>query len=635
MSKETAYRNIKCILFKEKKDMIFSLPKKTTKIFILCIFLFSLNIFLLSGTAQYIWNDIDRIIAVGDIHGDYDNFVKILKSAGLVDDSHKWKGGKTHLVQTGDILDRGDHAKEVLDLIMRLQKEAEEAGGKVHVLLGNHEEMNITGIVFRQPEYVSPKQFASFLPDDFRKKKEDEFRAQLQNLSEIEANSDTSLMDSYLTTKWKETMKDEEVQRLYVNTFNDYYGRWYIEQNSVIKINDILFSHGGISERYADWPIQKINDTLRDELNTHRLAIKRGLTPRMKRQILYMPDSPLWNRDLALKNEQSYQKVVNRILKNFNAKVMVVAHTPPGSPVIPESEQEEVNYRTRFAQKVWMIDTGISDYYYGIMSYLSIVDGEFTMTEWRDTEYAEGPSFEPTKITPVDESREDVEYYLKNAAIVNVYKGAVPGRTAAWKIGLDDGEIKRNAMFKTVDDRRPAPLPESYKYELAAYAMDKLLDFQKIPPILERKIEDTWGSLQIRIENCMTLDEQRRNDLAPPDSHAFKNALDEINIFENLVYNERKELDDILIHKESWKIYRVDFSEAFDTSPDLIPEQKITRCSKTLYNNLKELSDEMIKARLAIFLNEAEIDALLKRKALIINTLNRLIKEKGKEAVLF
>ena len=611
---------------------MFNLAKKTTKIILASIIISSLCISLCAESKQCVWKDITKIIAVGDIHGDYDNFIMILKRAKLVDDMLKWSGGKTHFVQTGDILDRGDNAKEVFDLLKRLQKEADESGGKVHILLGNHEEMNITGIVFRY-DYVSPKQFASFLPDNFRKKKETEFRQQLQNTSETKANSDPSFLDSYFETKWEKLMKEKNLQKLYVDTFNENYGRWLLKQKVAIKINNIIFAHGGISERYSSWPLQKINDALHKELNAFRIAYKRGVNSRIKRSILYMPDSPLWNRDLALKDEQSYKKVVDKILKNLDANFMVIAHTPPGSPVIPEDELDPVYHR--FDQRIHMIDTGISKYYHGILSYLIIENGKFDLNVWKEEEYAEEAPFEPTKIVQKDESREDVEYYLANAAVIGYHREAVPGRTAASKIDLDDGETKRRAMFKTIDTRRPEPLPESYKYELAAYALDKLLGFEKIPPMMEREIEGTKGSLQIRVENCFDLDEQQRKNITPPDSQAFANALEEINVFENLVYKERNELDDILIQKESWKIYRVDFSEAFSPTPDLIPEQKIMRCSKTLFQNLQELSDEVIKTKLDLYLNDDEMSALLNRKVLIIKTLKKLIKDKGEGAVLF
>jgi hypothetical protein len=620
---------------RKKKRNSPSLMKSISKAIFLFFLITGLFLSLHADSRQCVWKDVDKIIAVGDIHGDYDNFVKILKAAGLLDDTLKWSGGKTHLVQTGDIMDRGDHSKDVFDLIKKLEIEAMEAGGRVHMLLGNHEEMNITGIVFRNPAYVSPKQFASFLPDYYRYAKEGEFLRQIQNSSTNENDSDTSLHEAYLETKWKELMSDKNIQTLYVNTFNAEYGRWIIEHNAVIKINGILFSHGGISERYAAWPMQKINDILRRELNEYRLSYKRGITPRMRREILYYPDSPLWNRDLALKDEKTYAPVVDKILKNFNATHMIIAHTPPGSPVIPEDDQDEVAMRSRFGQKVWMIDTGIADYYYGILSYLTIENGQYHMNEWRDEEIEKQEPFESSDISLLEESREDVEHYLLSAAVVSTNEGAVPGRTASWKVNLDDGVTRRRAMFKVIDDARPAALPESYKYELAAYALDKLLAFDRIPATIERKIDGANGSLQIRIENCLPLDDMQRKNITPPDSQAFANALEEINVFENLAYSERKELDDILIQEETWKIYRVDFSEAFSPTPHLIPEQKITRCSKIMFQNLKDVSDEVIRARLGMYINEKEIAALLIRKSLILKTLIKLIEEKGEATVLF
>ena len=101
----------------------------------------------------------ERIVAIGDIHGNYDGFVSILQRAGLVDDETRWIGGDTTFVQTGDIFDRGIEVFEVLDLLMRLQKEAEAAGGKVIVLLGNHEGMNLVGF-FRD---VNPDLYATMV----------------------------------------------------------------------------------------------------------------------------------------------------------------------------------------------------------------------------------------------------------------------------------------------------------------------------------------------------------------------------------------------------------------------------------------------------------------------------------------
>ena len=75
-----------------------------------------------AADAPCIWTGVERIVAMGDLHGDYDNLLTILKSrkVGLLDENLRWTGGRTHFVQTGDILDRGDRAKDIFDLLIRL-----------------------------------------------------------------------------------------------------------------------------------------------------------------------------------------------------------------------------------------------------------------------------------------------------------------------------------------------------------------------------------------------------------------------------------------------------------------------------------------------------------------------------------
>jgi hypothetical protein len=232
-------------------------------------------------------------------------------------------------------------------------------------------------------------------------------------------------------------------------------------------------------------------------------------------------------------------------------------------------------------------------------------------------------------------NRSELENYLRTAEITLIEKGKIPGRTNAWKITLFDGKHERQAHFKFINFSRPTPIADSFTYDLAAYELDKLLDFGRIPPLVKREIDGVDGSLQIRIENCIPLDVQQQRNINPPDKVAFRNNLEEINVFENLVYCVRKELDDVLIQKESWNVLRVDFGQAFDPAPELIPDQKITRCSKKLFENLIKLDDDVIASELEEFLNENEMSMLLERKALIIQTIKKLIQEKGEEAILF
>src|SRR5262245_12315929 len=91
------------------------------------------------------FGDVARLVAVGDVHGDLAQLVTVLQDAGVVDAKQRWVGGKTHLIQTGDRVDRGADSRAVMDLFIRLEKEARKAGGAVHCLLGNHEAMNMLG----------------------------------------------------------------------------------------------------------------------------------------------------------------------------------------------------------------------------------------------------------------------------------------------------------------------------------------------------------------------------------------------------------------------------------------------------------------------------------------------------------
>jgi len=347
--------------------------KKIRPTLIFTLLLSVLLIYLSGANIQYLWTDVEKIVAVGDLHGDYKNFLKILKGTKLIDKGLHWNGGKTHLVQIGDIMDRGPEAKKILDLLMRLEIEAEETGGKVHTLIGNHEEMNITGIAFDYEGYVTVEQFVSFLPDKYKEKKEQEFiRKKMKKSSK---NSDSS--SSYeLRDYWKEIRNEarsnpkHSARKAYLHNFNKTYGKWLLDKNAVIQINDIIFVHAGISEEFSTWKLDKINDRARLELSAFRQSIIYSKPLQLRdRKIVYEPSGPFWYRDLAQRNEATFRETVDRILHNLNAKYMIIAHTPR---VI-----RNMRDMSRFEGRIWIVDTGIADAYGGNLSALIINSGEF------------------------------------------------------------------------------------------------------------------------------------------------------------------------------------------------------------------------------------------------------------------
>jgi len=174
----------------------------------------------------------------------------------------------------------------------------------------------------------------------------------------------------------KEIKKDRKhpARREYIRNFNKIYGKWLLQQNAVIKINNIIFVHGGINERFSKWKLENINNRLRIELDDLRCAAMNSKPPNIpgyRRQIVYEPNGPYWYRDLALMGENDFKEDVDRILTNLKAQYMVTAHTPR---LIKTKDDMQ-----RFQGRIWIIDTGISKAYGGHLSALIIEDGKFTV----------------------------------------------------------------------------------------------------------------------------------------------------------------------------------------------------------------------------------------------------------------
>jgi hypothetical protein len=582
------------------------------------------------------WTGVRNIVAVGDLHGDYNNFVVILRETGLVDGNLRWTGEETHFVQTGDIMDRGPGPRKIFDLMMRLEQEAEAAGGKVHVLIGNHEEMNITGIAFGYPEYIDVDQFLSFLPESYIQDRERAFLA--TQPPKIRAEYDGRPVDYrddlFLRSFWTHVLRtDKTAHRVYVENFLSVYGPWLLRKNVVIRINDILFVHGGLSGEYAEWTLEEINDTARRELELYQglgVGLNGGKTLPPP-TLIYQSHGPLWHRDFALKDDEEFKDELLRVLDAFDAGRMVIAHTPFGgrglSPVVSPQAL------ARFEGRVWIIDTGISAFYGGALSALIIEDGWFSF--WSaPPDYAEIQAEKDMSATPAPEHRE-IETFLREAEIVDIERTEVLGRTAPWIVWLDDGTRQSRAFFKHLDRKRPALMAQSYQYELAAYALNTLLGLDIVPPVVFRTIDDLPGSLQIYITGAMSEGSRRRKNIEPPDPAAFEKALAETRVFEALVHTPLCEPDDTLIVEENWKVFRVDFGEAFAPVKGLPEDCGIERCSFRLYQALRNLDKATLKNALEPFLSPEEIEALLVRRDLLVRHLQNLIAERGEGAVLF
>ena len=283
-----------------------------------------------------------RIVAVGDVHGDFGAFVNVLTQAGVIDGRRRWTGGTAILVQTGDVPDRGPDSKKVMDLLIDLERQAGRAGGQVRALLGNHEVMNMQGDL----RFVSPEEFASYRSPD----------ADALRDAVYQANADPARReDPVYRSAWMDARPLGWVELLQAFSTQGKYGKWLRRHDTVVKVGDTLFLHGGISPKYLPLELTDVNDRVRTALASSAAAPE---------PLLVDPEGPLWYRGLALAPEAELAPHVDAVLARYGVTRIVVGHTVAPGVVLP-----------RFGGKVILNDVGLSAVYGGPPSSLQIEGG--------------------------------------------------------------------------------------------------------------------------------------------------------------------------------------------------------------------------------------------------------------------
>jgi hypothetical protein len=299
----------------------------------------------------------ERVVAIGDVHGAYAEFLAVLRMAGLVDEKGRWSGGKAHLVQTGDILDRGSETKQVMDLLMKLEGDAKKAGGRVHALMGNHEAMNVLGDL----RYVSREEYKSFEQGRSRETRETfyESRRDAARLAAREAKQ--KFDEAAFRVQFEEDFPLGYVERALALAADGRYGRWLRERKPLVKIDGTLFLHGGLTPEVAELGCEKINATVKRELTSD--VVKTRENPQAT---LAAGDAgPLWYRGMAREDEAAWTPSLERVLAGIGARRIVIGHTVTGDGRI----------KARFAGRVVMIDVGMNPLYGRNLAALELARG--------------------------------------------------------------------------------------------------------------------------------------------------------------------------------------------------------------------------------------------------------------------
>jgi hypothetical protein len=374
-----------------------------------------------------------RVIAIGDIHGAYDEFTTILKRAGLVNDDLRWIGGATTVVQTGDFTDRGTDTRKVMDLLMRLEREAPR--GRFKVLAGNHEIMN----VIRDFRDVTPEICATFATPASDARREDGWR-QYERIAQARARLTDPPPPAYTQTReaWLAAHPPGCLEYRDAMGPSGVYGKWLRGLDIATIVGDSLFMHAGLNpSRPAPRSIEALNAELRDEVKRidafhKRLVDRRYAAPfvdvnamlgiavaeiqaanaaiaaakaataqeptldipllREAQDIVGLakwavvdPEGPVWFRGYASWPEADTTAQVHGFLDGLKVARIVIGHT----------QAADRRMRTRYGGRVVMIDTGmLTSYYMGEPTALEIAGGSLKAI-YRDREVDLTPNTAP------------------------------------------------------------------------------------------------------------------------------------------------------------------------------------------------------------------------------------------------
>jgi hypothetical protein len=370
-----------------------------------------------------------RVVAIGDVHGAFTEFVAILQRTGLIDAKRRWAGGAATFVQVGDLVDRGPRTRECLDLVMDLERQAPKAGGELIPLLGNHEAMNVMGDL----RYVTPEIYRTFATPRSAEVRDQAFQGYVTFLSAHAGHPHSLLVpaDDARRNKWLEAHPPGYFEYRDALGPDGKYGRWIRGHHAIVQIGDGLFVHGGLNPALQSQSAVELDAQVTAELAgfdetwqalTRAKVVWRYMTlveaiVQLEEELKWMQaqakpadpaivglmqkllgyrqwmasssDGPLWYRGMTEGADETLSAGLDALLARFGARYLVVGHTVmPAATVTP-----------LLANRVFAIDTGmLFQEFKGRASALEIRDGRFTVFYGDGTsQVLDGPARVPAK----------------------------------------------------------------------------------------------------------------------------------------------------------------------------------------------------------------------------------------------
>jgi hypothetical protein len=574
------------------------------------------------------WSEVSRLVVMPDIHGAYQEFTELLKATGVVDDSLAWSAGDTHLVSLGDLLDRGPDSRQVMDLLMRLQREAPNSGGRVHVLHGNHELMNLIADL----RYVSMEEYAAFEDEESPETRQSAYAA----FSAEQGNR--SLGPEVLNAAFEKRFPAGYFGHRAAFSPGGHYGAWLHSLPLMVVINDIAFVHGGLPEIVASMELDELNNRFTTELGRYvqlwNELIAAGVLPaygpaqkvgdlesiktddktlakleefnRLDDAPLLGIDGPTWYRGSVLCREILEDSVFSAALKRVRADRVVVGHTVP----------KDFRVHALHDGRLVMLDTGMLKRYYHGRSAALIIEKDRLVVQYLDPLEISIPIVN-NRIEAYGMTRSQLLQAIKSGAVVEVKKGG-PGKSKQVKLLYKGKSI--DAIFYS------AGRSKNDRKELATYHLDQLMGLELVPPTISREIDGKSGALQLWYPDTLTETQRRKQKISMGGWCPMTPQFELVTVWDLLLLNTRRSEDALLYRQRSWQIRLTNHSKAFSTQRSLPNRLRVgdLRLRPGVLSALKDLDESGLTEALSSFLDKKQIGALLSRR-------DQLLKQFGRD----
>lgn len=593
--------------------------------FLLWVLVAQFSLTAAAAAGEWSFDGVDRVVAMADIHGAYEPMVAGLQRAGVIDDQLSWSAAKTHLVIVGDILDRGPRSRDAMDLLMRLESEAAAAGGRVHVLIGNHEAMNLIGDM----RYVSAAEYAAFAEDESAEERERWFDAYTQKRS----NGDES--PEALRTIFRQKYPAGYFAHRRAFSTSGKYGEWLLSKPVLVVVNGTAFVHGGLSPMIAEIGLDGANGRLRGEMleylrqlevlfdagvllptdnfHDHPELLNAYLPPldtgqdvldamkavkTLNASNLHSLQGPLWYRGNVVCSELIEEDKLVATLEAIGATRVVIGHTPtPGRAVLE-----------RIDGRIIEIDTGMLNNYYGGKASVLVVDNDkvAVITEQDATPTAPLQHPREVGVRPGGSlSTQAIERLLANGKVVSEGEDEQGHKI----VTISDGERTIEAYFAKRRGRNFYP-------EAAAYRLDLLLELDMVPVAVRREVDGVDGTLQFRPKNWIDEMERSRDGRGGGAWCPLDEQWNAMFVFDVLLRNPRRNGSNLLYNLDMWQLMLIDHDQAFIAKKGMPARLESVPfvVGHAWKDALAALTDDVLQEQLGDVLDKKRLRALALRR---------------------